>query len=97
MPQFRLEAHKAVRHDLKKIPPQAVREIVNKVFLKIVQNPFVGISLVGPLRGYFKFVFHFGGVSYRIIYQVHPQQKLVFIVAVGPRGKFYERLLKRIE
>lgn len=93
---YKLEAHNAVRKDLKKISPQATREIVNKVLPKITENPFIGLPLVGPLKGYFKFVFHFEGVSYRIIYQIYSQQKIVFIVATGPREKFYERLIRRV-
>lgn len=93
---YRLEAHNAVKKDLKKISSQAAKEIVNKVLPKIVQDPFVNLSLVGPLKGYFKFVFYFNGVDYRIIYQIYHQRKIVFIIAIGPREKFYEKLLRRI-
>lgn len=93
---YRLEVHKAVRKDLKKTSPQAAKEIVNKVLPKITENPFIGLPLVGPLKGYFKFVFAFEGVNYRIVYQIYHQQKIVFIVAIGPREKFYERLIRRI-
>ncbi len=96
MPQFRLEAHKAVKKDLKKITLRAAQEIVNKIFPKIAHSPFVGNPLIGPLKSYFKFVFHFEGVSYRIIYQIYSEQKIVFIIAVGPREKFYEKLIRRI-
>jgi len=96
MPQFRLEAHKAVKKDLKKITPTATQEIVNKIFTKIANNPFIGIPLTGPLKNYSKFVFSFEGVSYRIIYQIYSEQKTIFIIAVGPREKFYEKLIRRI-
>jgi len=96
MLQFNLEAHKAVKKDLKKLSSLAAKEIVNSVFPKICQNPFIGISLTGPLKGYFKFVSHFRGVSYRIIYQIYFQEKVIFIIAVGPRERFYEKLLRRI-
>lgn len=45
---YRLEAHKAVRKDLKRISPQSAKEIVNKVLPKITENPFIGLPLVGP-------------------------------------------------
>lgn len=96
MNKFRLEAHSAIKKDLKKISPLATKEIVNKIFPEIVDNPFIGIQLVGHLKDYFKFVFHFKGVSYRIIYQIYIKEKMVFIIAVGPRGDFYERLIRRI-
>lgn len=96
MPQFRLEAHKTVKKDLKKITPRAVQEIVNKILPKIADNPFIGNSLTGPLKSYSKFVFYFEGVSYRIIYQIYSEQKIIFIIAIGSRGKFYEKLIRRI-
>lgn len=96
MPLFKLEAHKAVKKDLKKISPQAAREIVNKILPKITENPLIGSPLVGPLKGYFKFVYSFGGINFRIVYQIYHQQKIVFVVAIGPREKFYERLTRRI-
>jgi mRNA-degrading endonuclease RelE of RelBE toxin-antitoxin system len=96
MSAFRLEAHKAVKKDLRKIPKKAAGEVVNKVFPKIVLHPSLGISLTGDLKGYFKYVLHFEGMSYRIIYQIDQRRKVVFIIAVGVREKFYERLLRRI-
>jgi mRNA-degrading endonuclease RelE of RelBE toxin-antitoxin system len=36
-------------------------------------------------------------VSYRIAYQIYEKEKLVLIIAIGPREKFYEKLLKRIK
>ena len=59
MPPFKLEAHKAVKKDLRKISTQASGEIVNSILPKIARNPFDGIALTGTLRGFFKFVFHF--------------------------------------
>lgn len=96
MALFRLEAHKAVRKDLKKISPQAARELVNKEFPKIVENPSFGIPLTGDLKGYFKYIFRSEGISYRIVYQINERRKIVFIIAVGAREGFYERLARRI-
>ena len=93
---FILETHKAVKKDLKKISPKAAKEIVNKVLPHILENSSVGIPLVGILKGYFKFEFHYQGVSYRIAYQIDRKMKIVFIIAVGSREKIYERLMRRI-
>ncbi len=94
---YQLEAHRAVKKDLKKISSQAAKEIVNKILPGIIHDPFSGLSLAGPLKGHVKFVFSFEGVSYRIVYQIYHQRKAVFIIAIGPREKFYERLLRRID
>jgi mRNA-degrading endonuclease RelE of RelBE toxin-antitoxin system len=68
MPGFQLQTHKSVRKDLKKVAPRAAREMVNEEFPKIADNPSLGVSLSGDLKGYFKYVFHSAGVSYRIVY-----------------------------
>lgn len=94
---YRLEAHRAVKKDLKKISSPAAKEIVNKILPRIADNPSVGLPLVGPLRNYLKFVFSFDGAAYRIVYQIYRERKIVFIIAVGPREKFYEKLLRRID
>lgn len=96
MAQFALEAHRAVRRDLRKISAKTAKEIVNEALPKIAQSPFVGIPLTGDLKGYFKFVFRSKSVSYRIIYQIDEKRKIIFVVAIGPREKFYERLFRRI-
>lgn len=93
---YALEAHKAVKKDLKKIYPKAAKEIVNNVIPHVLEDPSIGIPLVGVLKGYSKFEFHYQGVSYRIVYQIDREMKIVFIIAVGSREKIYERLMRRI-
>lgn len=88
---------KSSRRDLKKLSKQASARIANFCLPKLMRNPYLGIKLSGNLNGYFKYVFKFQGVSYRIAYQIFEEDKVVLIIAIGARGKFYERLLKRIK
>ena len=97
MPPFKLEAHKAVKKDLRKISTQASGEIVNSILPQIARNPFDGIALTGTLRGFFKFVFHLEGISYRIVYQINEDEKIVLVLAIGTRENFYQRLLKKLK
>ena len=97
MASFGLQTHKAVRKDLKKIRAEAAKKITHEAFPWIAHNPFIGIPLVGALKGYFKFIIHSRGVSYRVIYQVDKKRNIVFVIAVGAREKFYERLIRRLQ
>jgi addiction module RelE/StbE family toxin len=96
MTQFKIELHRTVKNDLKKITLQAAREIVNKIFIEIKRNPFSGIPLAGPLSEYWKFSFHFRGINYRIVYKIYNQENIIFIIAVGKRSEFYKRFLRRV-
>lgn len=55
-----------------------------------------GSLLHGELRDYWKWVVHHGGVSYRVVYEPDTKTKTVFVLSVGARGEFYERLRRRI-
>lgn len=93
---YQIHLLKAVRKDLKKLSKQAAARIVNFFLPQLAKNPQKGFPLSGDLKGYWKCIFKFKGVSYRIVYQIYEKEKVVLIIAVGPREKFYERLLKRI-
>lgn len=93
---YQLHTLKSVHRDLKKLSKQASARIVNFCLPKLSRNPYSGIQLSGNLNGYFKYVFKFQGVSYRIVYQISEKDKIILVIAIGPRGEFYERLLKRI-
>lgn len=57
----------------------------------------MGEKLKGILREYHKYVFNYKGTSYRIIYKVFYKEKMVFIVAIGVREGFYEKLARRLK
>ena len=94
---YQIHTLKAIRKDLKKLSKQTSARIVNFCLPQLAQNPYLGIQLSGNLKGYFKYVFKFRGTNYRIAYQISEKEKVVLIIAIGPRGEFYERLLKRIK
>lgn len=93
---YRLETLRAVRKDLKRLSKTAAYRIVHFCLPQLAKNPRMGIPLSGNLKGCWKYVFRFEGVSYRIAYQIFDEDKLVLVVAIGPRGEFYERLLRRL-
>ncbi len=94
---YQIHILKTVRRDLKKLSKQVSARIVNFCLPQLSKNPYLGIPLSENLKGYFKYVFKFQGTSYRIAYQISEKEKVVLIIVIGPRGEFYERLLRRIK
>lgn len=93
---YRLITHPAIRKDLRKVPKQTAAYLVDEVLPVIAKDPFRGSPLHGELRGYRKWVVHHGGVSYRVVYEPDTKAKTIFVLSVGARGEFYERLRRRI-
>lgn len=92
----RLVFHPAIRKDLRKLPKQAAAHLVDEVFLEIAKAPFEGTPLRGELRGLWKWVVHYGGVSYRVVYESDTKARTIYVLSVGARGGFYERLRRRL-
>ena len=93
---YQLHTLKVVRKDLKKLSKQVAARIVNFYLPQLIKNPHIGIPLSGDLRGYWKYVVKFQGVSYRAAYRISEKEKVILVIAIGPRQKFYERLLQRL-
>lgn len=49
-----------------------------------------------PLRRFRKYVFSHRGNSYRIVYEVVHEEDVVYVLMVGKREGFYERLKRRV-
>lgn len=96
MSGYRLVFHPAIRKDLRKLPKQAATHLVDAVFPEVARAPFEGTPLHGELRGIWKWVAHYGGVSYRVVYEADTNDKTVYVLSVGARGGFYERLRRRL-
>lgn len=96
MNEYRLLTHPAIRKDLRRFPKQTVAYFVDEVFPAIANDPFRGSPLHGELRGYWKRVVHHGGVSYCVVYEPDTKAKTIFVLSLGARGEFYERLRRRV-
>ncbi len=94
---YQIHTLKAVRKDLRKLSKSAAAEMVDFCLPRLSENPHLGAPLSGNLKDYWKYVFKFQGVSYRIVYQISERRKVILIIAVGPREKFYERLFQRLK
>ncbi len=94
---YRLKSHPAVKKDLRHIAPDARDEILNKVLSKLEENPFLGMPLTGPLRGYWKYRVFLLRVWYRIGYSIDTEHHEMVVIAIGARGGFYQRLRRRLK
>ncbi|MBA3046782.1 type II toxin-antitoxin system RelE/ParE family toxin [Patescibacteria group bacterium] len=94
---YQVHTLKAVRKDLKKLSKDVAVKIVNCRLPKLSGNPYSGALLSGKFSKYWKYSFSYKGTSYRIIYQISKQEKVVLIIAIGSREKFYEKLFNRLK
>jgi mRNA-degrading endonuclease RelE of RelBE toxin-antitoxin system len=93
---FEIEAISAVDRDLKKIDPEVVKEIETVHFKNIRENPFESYELGYAFKGLRSYHFDHKGTSYRIVYEVFEEDRLVVIVMIAPRESFYEKLKRRV-
>lgn len=98
MNSYTVKAGSAVKKDIKKFPFELKNEIRNVHFAEISKDPYVGYQL-GKLfkkKGIWSYHFKFKGKDYRIAYRIFEKEKLVAIVMIGPRERFYNRLRQRL-
>ncbi len=82
----------SAEREVKKLPLE-VRRLVLDEFPGIVrQNPLIGELLSGPLAWLRSFHFSAKGQLYRVAYSVDAKDSRIYIHYAGPRGGFYERL-----
>jgi len=93
---FQLKGIKAVKRDLKKIDTEVVREIKAVHFRNIQEHPFKSHALGYAFKGLRSYHFDHKGTSYRIVYEVFEEDKLVVIIMIAPRESYYEKLSRRI-
>ena len=92
-----LSFHPAVKKDLRRVDIKAREQIISFILPQLVDDPFQGLPLAGPLRGIWKYRVFISSVWYRIAYTINTKQKELTILAVGPRGSFYSQLRRRIK
>jgi mRNA-degrading endonuclease RelE of RelBE toxin-antitoxin system len=90
---YELRVHRKVDKELSYFP-QEVRSQIKTTFLPLisVDPKSAGRRLSGNMSGYWRFDFRESGVDYRIAYEVDEEEKVVYILMVGKRERFYKRL-----
>lgn len=95
---YELRFHPAVDKELESLHKDLRREIRNHHFQAISSNPREeGEILRGPLKGYWRRSLRWRGVEYRISYEIDEEEKVVYILMVRKREKFYSLLRRRVK
>jgi mRNA-degrading endonuclease RelE of RelBE toxin-antitoxin system len=93
---YELRFHPQVDKELGRLVKATVKAVKEFHLSKIASSPFeMGISLSGPLSRFRKYVFSHKGTSYRIAYEVDKDTRIVYVLMIGKREGFYERLERR--
>ena len=73
--KYSLGFHPATRKDLRRIAVNARDKILFAILPELSANPFKGIPLSGPLRGFYKYRVFLFVVWYRIVYKIYTKQR----------------------
>lgn len=85
---YKLLIYKRAAKYYKNLDDKAARRI-NRAMEKIAENPYEGFhikNLKGKLEGKYRYAVG----DLRIVYRLDPEEKIVFIEAIGPRGDIYK-------
>ncbi len=93
---FSLVYHKSVVKDLKKLDKRVAKNIFNSISSELAENLYGGERLHGELKQFYKFPVHVKATAFRVIYEIIPIEKTVWIIFIGPRENIYSRLLRRL-
>jgi len=93
---FELRFHPAVKRDLKKIGKSVAREIKDKHFKNIKENPSASENLSHMFKGLKSYHFKSGTAEYRIIYEIYQNKNIVIVLLIGKRENLYSKLKRRV-
>jgi mRNA-degrading endonuclease RelE of RelBE toxin-antitoxin system len=93
---YEIKAHSAIKKDLRRLDKAVRAKIQEEHLPKIQVNPFIANPLLHDLKGLWSYRFSYRGVQYRIIYEIHQEQKLVVLIMITSREKAYEKLRRRL-
>ncbi len=85
--KWRLRITPKVQEVLPGFPPQTKRYI-RESFGEILKDPWAGKPLRDELEG----LHSFRAKRFRIVYQIQRENRVVFVVGVGPRETIYEQM-----
>ncbi|MFH1563177.1 MAG: type II toxin-antitoxin system RelE/ParE family toxin [Nitrospirota bacterium] len=86
----------AVKRDIKGLDKKLIEEIKTEEFPKIEKEPYKGEPLLCEFKGLWSHHFSCQGTEYRIVYEIYPGKKIVLVIMIGKRQRFYEALKRRV-
>lgn len=91
-----IDFHPAVERDLKRLPKQFSRYVLDTALDQLRQKSLTSAPLKGILKGLRKVRLHHQGVSYRMIIELIGPDN-VRILLIAKRGDVYQRLRQRLQ
>ncbi len=86
----------SVQKDIRRLDKPVQRELRDKHFSRIKDDPYRAEPLRGSLKGIWSYHFTSRSTQYRIAYEILPKERAILLVMVGKRGDFYEALMRRL-
>jgi len=93
---YELRFHRKVDKELANLPIKVRKKIKYGFFPSLSEKPTIGKVLSGELSGVWKLSFRASNTDYRIAYEINEDSKVVYIIMLGKREGFYERLKRRL-
>ena len=91
MPEYKVLLHNAVPKEIKRLPA-AIRRKVKLLIDSLADDPIpIGATRLRGRVGAYRIRI----ADYRIIYEVHVTEVVVYVVGVAHRREVYRRILKR--
>jgi Txe/YoeB family toxin of Txe-Axe toxin-antitoxin module len=69
-----------------------LKETIEKIFIKMKENPYIGEELKYDKRGLYSYHFYYSNASHRMAYKVNESKLEITILLIGTRENFYRDL-----
>jgi len=94
---YKVKYHKLIKKDIKNFSNE-LKEIIRKKHIQtILKAPYNNPNLKGLMKDFKKYIFTFKRVSYRIIYKIEGDEKLIKIYIIDKREEVYEKIIRRLK
>jgi mRNA interferase RelE/StbE len=84
---WQITYHRSAVRSLGRMPRNMALRLRNRIE-QLAQNPYAPDSNVTKLQGRDGYRLRVG--DWRVIYDLHDEQRLIVILAIGPRGSIYQ-------
>ncbi len=90
MSVYRLKVHKSVKKFLQSLPPKWQQRFSDKLDM-LIQNPYSHPELdIKAMQGDEDSVYRLRVAAYRLIYQSHKGELIIFLITAGSREDVYK-------
>jgi addiction module RelE/StbE family toxin len=94
---YELRFHRKVDKEIADLPVEVKKKIKQEFLPLLTEKPIIGKPLSGELSGVWRLSFRASNTDYRIAYEIDENNKIVYVIMIGKREGFYERLKRRLQ